>query len=89
MGPTAGKLADSLDEAGVKPEQIGKVVLTHAHPDHIWGLIDELDNSLRYPRAQEDWLHVTAWMDVTEIEDFETRHGGDAPRAAGGGVDRR
>ena len=50
--PTAGKLADSLEVAGVKPEQISKVVLTHAHPDHIWGLIDELDDSLRFPRAQ-------------------------------------
>jgi glyoxylase-like metal-dependent hydrolase (beta-lactamase superfamily II) len=49
---TAGKLADSLEAAGIKPEQIGKVVLTHAHPDHIWGLIDELDDSLRFPRAQ-------------------------------------
>ena len=50
--PTAGKLADSLEAAGIKPEQIAKVVLTHAHPDHIWGLIDELDDSLRFPRAQ-------------------------------------
>ena len=50
--PTAGKLADSLEAAGVKPEQIGKVVLTHAHPDHIWGLVDELDDSLRFPRAE-------------------------------------
>ena len=49
---TAGKLADSLEAAGIKPEQIGTVVLTHAHPDHIWGLIDDLDNSLRYPNAQ-------------------------------------
>jgi glyoxylase-like metal-dependent hydrolase (beta-lactamase superfamily II) len=49
---TAGELADSLAAAGIKPEQIGKVVLTHAHPDHLWGLIDDLDNSLRYPRAQ-------------------------------------
>jgi glyoxylase-like metal-dependent hydrolase (beta-lactamase superfamily II) len=50
--PTAGRLADSLEAAGIKPEQIGKVVLTHAHPDHIWGLVDELDDSLRFPRAQ-------------------------------------
>ena len=49
---TTGKLADSLEAAGIKPEQIGTVVLTHAHPDHIWGLIDDLDNSLRYPNAQ-------------------------------------
>jgi len=50
--PTAGQLADSLEAAGIKPEAIGKVVVTHAHPDHIWGLIDELDNSLRFPNAQ-------------------------------------
>jgi glyoxylase-like metal-dependent hydrolase (beta-lactamase superfamily II) len=48
---TAGKLADSLEAAGVDPGQIGKVVLTHAHPDHLWGMIDELDDSLRFPRA--------------------------------------
>ncbi|HXE68870.1 MAG TPA: MBL fold metallo-hydrolase [Hyphomicrobiaceae bacterium] len=50
--PTAGRLAESLEAAGIAPETIGKVVLTHAHPDHIWGLVDELDNSLRFPRAQ-------------------------------------
>jgi glyoxylase-like metal-dependent hydrolase (beta-lactamase superfamily II) len=50
--PTAGKLADSLDAAGIKPEEIGTIVITHAHPDHIWGLIDELDDSLRFPRAR-------------------------------------
>ncbi len=50
--PTAGRLADSLEAAGIKPEEIGTVVLTHAHPDHIWGLIDELDDSLRFPRAR-------------------------------------
>jgi glyoxylase-like metal-dependent hydrolase (beta-lactamase superfamily II) len=50
--PTAGHLADSLQAAGIAPEAIGTVVITHAHPDHIWGLIDELDNSLRFPRAQ-------------------------------------
>ena len=49
---TAGKLADSLEVADIKAEQISKVVVTHAHPDHIWGLIDELDDSLRFPRAQ-------------------------------------
>jgi glyoxylase-like metal-dependent hydrolase (beta-lactamase superfamily II) len=50
--PTAGKLADSLEAAGIKPEEIGTVVLTHAHPDHIWGLIDDLDDSLRFLRAR-------------------------------------
>lgn len=49
--PTAGRLTESLEAAGIAPEAIGKVVITHAHPDHLWGLIDELDDSLRFPRA--------------------------------------
>jgi glyoxylase-like metal-dependent hydrolase (beta-lactamase superfamily II) len=48
---TAGMLAASLEAADIKSEQIGTVVVTHAHPDHIWGLIDEFDD-LRFPRAQ-------------------------------------
>jgi glyoxylase-like metal-dependent hydrolase (beta-lactamase superfamily II) len=50
--PTAGKLADSLEAAGIKPQQIGTVVITHGHPDHLWGLIDEFDNSFRFPNAE-------------------------------------
>jgi glyoxylase-like metal-dependent hydrolase (beta-lactamase superfamily II) len=41
--PSAGKLLDTLDAAGVAPEDVTHVVFTHAHPDHIWGLLDEFD----------------------------------------------
>ena len=41
--PTAGKLAEALDAAGLTPEDITHVVFTHAHPDHIWGLLDDFD----------------------------------------------
>lgn len=47
---TAGKLADNLEAASIQPEAITKVVFTHAHPDHLWGAIDELDE-LRFPKA--------------------------------------
>ena len=50
--PTAGKLADSLEAAGIAPDRIGTVIITHAHPDHIWGLVDDFDDSLRFPRAR-------------------------------------
>ncbi len=46
--PTAGTLLDSLDAAGVAPEDVTHVVFTHAHPDHIWGLIDEFDEPVFY-----------------------------------------
>lgn len=37
-GPAAGKLLGNLANAGVKPEQITDVVLTHLHGDHAEGL---------------------------------------------------
>jgi glyoxylase-like metal-dependent hydrolase (beta-lactamase superfamily II) len=48
--PTAGKLWDNLDAAGIDKDKITKVVFTHGHPDHLWGTVDELDD-LRLPNA--------------------------------------
>lgn len=42
--PTAGKLWDNLDAAGVDKSAITKAVFTHGHPDHLWGAVDELDD---------------------------------------------
>lgn len=50
--PTAGKLADRLAAAGIDPATITKVVITHGHPDHLWGLVDEFDDSPRFANAQ-------------------------------------
>jgi glyoxylase-like metal-dependent hydrolase (beta-lactamase superfamily II) len=44
--PSAGKLAEALDAAGLTPEDITDVVFTHAHPDHLWGLLDDFDEPL-------------------------------------------
>lgn len=42
-GGAGGLLADSLADAGVKPADIDTVLITHVHPDHIGGLIDDND----------------------------------------------
>jgi glyoxylase-like metal-dependent hydrolase (beta-lactamase superfamily II) len=39
--PNAGKLGATLNQAGLKPEDIDVVVITHCHPDHIGGLMEE------------------------------------------------
>ena len=44
--PTAGKLSAALDALGVTPEDITHVVFTHAHPDHLWGVLDDFDEPL-------------------------------------------
>lgn len=46
--PSAGAVLDSLDAVGVGAEDITHVVFTHAHPDHIWGLLDEFDDPTFY-----------------------------------------
>lgn len=57
--PTAGTILDSLDAAGVTPEDVTHVIFTHAHPDHIWGLLDEFDDPLfpdaAYMMGRAEW----------------------------------
>jgi len=48
--PTTGKLIENLEAGGIKKEQITKIVLTHAHADHLWGVIDNLDD-IQFPNA--------------------------------------
>ena len=52
FAPARGKLPDNLDKAGIKPEAITHVVFTHAHPDHLWGLVDPLDGGSMFPKAR-------------------------------------
>ncbi len=40
MGPELGKLPGNLRAAGIMPDTITHVLLTHIHPDHSNGLID-------------------------------------------------
>ena len=46
----AGFLRERLALAGYAPEQVDIVVLTHCHPDHIGGLLE--DGGLAYPNAE-------------------------------------
>jgi len=48
--PSAGKILDNIDAAGIAPEDVTDVVFTHAHPDHIWGLLDDFDEFV-FPEA--------------------------------------
>ncbi len=49
--PTAGKLAENLEAAGIDLSKINKIVFTHAHADHLWGAIDDFDDGARFPNA--------------------------------------
>jgi glyoxylase-like metal-dependent hydrolase (beta-lactamase superfamily II) len=51
MGPTLGKLPDNLRAIGVAPETIDFVLLTHIHPDHSNGLVDDAGQA-NFPNAE-------------------------------------
>lgn len=61
--PSAGKLAENLSNAGVDPADVTDVVFTHAHPDHLWGLIDDFDEPVflnaAYHINQAEWDYWT------------------------------
>lgn len=66
---SAGQLLDSLDALGVDPYDITHVAFTHAHPDHIWGLIDEFDElvcpNAEYIVSAEEFNY---WMDPNTVD---------------------
>jgi glyoxylase-like metal-dependent hydrolase (beta-lactamase superfamily II) len=51
FGPTTGRQQKSMTEAGIKPEDIDAVVFSHAHIDHIGGVVDG-EGKVLFPNAQ-------------------------------------
>ncbi len=57
--PTTGRLPDSMERAGMDPAKVKHVLFTHAHPDHLWGALDEFDTpacpNATYHLSQAEW----------------------------------
>ncbi len=51
MQPTLGKLAENLRAGGIAPESVDTIIITHIHPDHANGLVDDNGKAV-YPNAE-------------------------------------
>ncbi|KHN65830.1 MBL fold metallo-hydrolase [Acinetobacter calcoaceticus] len=73
FGPTLGYVRENLKKAGVQPEQIDTILITHAHPDHLCGIT--LDGKMAYPNAKvylakEDVDYWTSTVNEAKATDF-------------------
>ena len=74
-GPRTGHLLVNLRAAGIDPASIDLVALSHAHPDHVWGLVDE-DVKPNFPNAE---IHISEadldyWTDEAKLSDPALGH---------------
>ena len=70
FSPNSGILLDSLDALGVAPDDVTDIIFTHAHPDHLWGLLDDFDDPLfpaaSYMIGKTEWEY---WMNPNTINE--------------------
>ncbi|MEM9278250.1 MAG: MBL fold metallo-hydrolase [Pseudomonadota bacterium] len=52
LAPSAGLGSKGMEAAGLKPSDITKVVVSHFHADHIFGLMAKDTNAQVYPNAE-------------------------------------
>ncbi|MCF6234537.1 MAG: MBL fold metallo-hydrolase [Rhodobacteraceae bacterium] len=72
---SAGELGAALEAAGIDPADVTHVIFTHAHPDHLWGVLDDFDDPYFYEaehmmgRVEWDyWFNPETVNTVTEAQ---------------------
>jgi glyoxylase-like metal-dependent hydrolase (beta-lactamase superfamily II) len=68
--PTAGKFMDNMKTAGIDPTKVTKIMISHMHPDHIFGLMAKETNAQVYPNAEivVSTTEYKFWIDPAVIE---------------------
>jgi glyoxylase-like metal-dependent hydrolase (beta-lactamase superfamily II) len=78
MQPTAGRLLHNLAAAEIKPEEVDTILITHAHPDHLWGVADASDTERTFPNAEYviSEPELNFWMQPQHPFASDARRGG-------------
>ena len=63
-----GNIVESLEAIDLSTDDITDVVFTHAHPDHIWGVLDDFDDltfqNANYHMGRKEWEY---WFDPETV----------------------
>src|SRR5262245_46777365 len=76
--PTAGKLMGNMKAAGIDPTKIDTILISHFHPDHIFGLMEKETNKPVYPDSEiiVSDVEYKFWTDPAVIDKLpEARKG--------------
>ncbi len=69
---SAGQIGDALDALELAPEDVTHVVFTHAHPDHLWGILDDFDEPFFYEAqhmiGKAEWEY---WTDPKTVDTIQ------------------
>ena len=78
VGPTTGLMTDNMKAAGIDPGSVDTILISHFHPDHIFGLMAPQTNAAVYPNAEIVMPEVeySWWTDTGVFTRLpEARHG--------------
>ena len=71
LAPTTGRLATNLQTAGLHLRDVDTVILTHVHPEHVGGNLDEAGNLLcpnaRWVMWRTEWEFWTLAPDLSAL----------------------
>lgn len=74
LGPNTGTMLQNMKSAGIEPADIDTVIITHAHPDHVGGTLDDegkpVYTNARYfifKREWDFWFSETATANAPEF----------------------
>lgn len=74
LGPNTGSMLQNMQAAGIEPADIDTVIITHAHPDHVGGTLDDQGQPVyvnaRYfifKREWDFWFSETASTKAPEF----------------------
>ncbi len=68
FGPTLGNVLSNLKAAGYSPEQVDHIVITHMHPDHVGGLMNEGKPAFPNASLHIDQKDVDYWLSKANMD---------------------